>query len=55
MKPPAMPSIHPLVCEQKEQPPHEQDAVVDDSTLEQSLAYYRYTHNLSPTHRYLGV
>jgi hypothetical protein len=54
-KPLAMPSIHPIMCEQEEQPPYEQDTIVDDGTPEQYLAYYRYTHNLSPTHRYLGV
>src|ERR1044071_7265291 len=29
MKPSAMESIHPIVCEQEEQPPHEQDAIID--------------------------
>src|SRR5215471_8824234 len=28
VKPLAMPSMHPLVCEQEAQPPHEQDAIV---------------------------
>src|SRR5262249_19635852 len=40
MKPPAMPSIHPIVWEQEEQPPHEQDTVVDDGTPEQGLPYH---------------
>src|SRR5262249_59672193 len=48
MKPPAMQSIHPIVCEQEAQPPHDQHAIVDDGTPEQSLAYYRYTHNRFP-------
>jgi hypothetical protein len=48
MKPSAMPSMYPIVCEQEAQPPHEQDAVVDKGTPEQYLAYYRYTHNRFP-------
>jgi hypothetical protein len=55
MKPSAMQSIHPLVCAQEAQPPHEQDTIVDDSTSEQYLAYYHDTHNLSPTSHYLGI
>src|SRR5262249_48838402 len=55
MKPSAMPSMHPIVCEQEAQPPHDQHAIVDNCTPEQYLAYYHCTHNLSPTHRYLGV
>src|SRR5262245_17145295 len=42
-----MPSIHPLVCEQKEQPPHEQDAVVDDGTPQQCLTYHGDAHEPS--------
>src|SRR5262249_44212914 len=48
MKPPAMQSIHPIVCEQEAQPPHDQHAIVDDGTPEQYLAYYRDTHELIP-------
>ena len=32
VKPLAMPSMHPIMCEQEAQPPHEQDAIVNDGT-----------------------
>src|SRR5215471_14445215 len=48
MKPPAMQSIHPIVCEQEAQPPHEQHAIVDDGTPEQYLAYHLKAHKPSP-------
>src|SRR2546426_620132 len=48
MKPLTVQSIHPIVCQQEAQPPHEQDTVVEDGTPEQYLAYYRYTHEPIP-------
>src|SRR5215831_3078629 len=48
MKPPAMPSIHPIVCEQEAQPPHDQHAIVDDGTPEQYLTYHLQAHSPSP-------
>src|SRR5262245_131913 len=48
MKPSAMPSMHPIVCEQEEQPPHEQDAIVDDGTPEQKSTCHRDIHTPSP-------
>src|SRR5690242_18281165 len=50
MKPSAMPSMYPIVCEQEAQPPHEQDAIVDHGTPKQCLTYYRDTHELPPPH-----
>src|SRR2546421_5871462 len=48
MEPLAMPSLHPIVCEQEAQPPHEQDAIIDDCTPEQYLTYYLKAHEPSP-------
>src|SRR5215831_13641965 len=48
MKPSAVQLIHPIVCEQKEQPPHEQHAIVDDGTPEQCLPYHLKAHAPSP-------
>ena len=55
MKPSAVQPIHPIVCEQKAQKPHEQYAVVDDCTPEQDITYYYNTHTPSPTSLYLYV
>src|SRR5438445_2801330 len=48
MEPLAMPSMHPIVCQQEAQPPHEQDAIVDDGTPQQCLTYHPEAHEPSP-------
>jgi hypothetical protein len=48
MKPSAVQPIHPIVRQQEEQPPHEQDAIVNECTLQQCLVDHSNVHRPFP-------